>query len=53
MQGLDDTRIKVERKHFINFLRSGRKHCLTLNHNRIYSFLFFNATKNNQFKGKS
>ena len=52
MQRLDDTTITAEAKYSINFLRPERKFCLSLNYNGNNSFLFANATKIYQFKGK-
>ena len=49
-QGLDDTSLTAEAKYLINFSRSQRKFCLSLQYNRSNSFLFFNATKIHQLK---
>ena len=51
-QELDDTTITAEAKYSISLSRSERKFCLSLSNNRSNSFLFVNATKTFQFKGK-
>ena len=49
-QGLYDTTLSAEALYSINFSRSNRKFCLSLNYNGSNSFLFVNATKIYQFK---
>ena len=51
-QGLDDTILTVESQYSINFPRSNRKFCLSLDYNGSNSFLFVNATKICQLKAK-
>ena len=45
--------LTVEAKHPINFIKSGKRFVLMLNHNGSNSFLFVNATKIYQFKTKN
>ena len=51
-QGLDDTKLLGEAQYSINFSRPNRKFCLSRHYNRSNSFIFVNATKVHQFKGK-
>ena len=52
-KGLDNTSLTAEAEYSINFLRSKKKKfCLSLHDNSSNSFLFVNATKIHQFKGK-
>ena len=51
-QGLDGNIFIAEAKYSINFIQSNRKFCLSLHYNRSNSFLFVNATKMYQYKGK-
>ena len=51
-QGLDDTTLSAEQQYSINFSRSNRKFCLSLQYNGSNSFLFVNATKIYPFKTK-
>ena len=51
-QGLDNTIITAEATYSIDFLRPGRKSCLSLRHNRSNSFLIINTTKMYRFKAK-
>ena len=44
-QEFDGITITTEVKYCINFSRSNRKLCLSLNYSGINSFLFLNATK--------
>ena len=50
-QGLDDTTLATEAQYSINFSRSNKKFCLSLNYSGSNS-LFVNATKTYQFKTK-
>ena len=52
-QGLDGTIFKAEAKYPINFTQSGKRFVLGLHYNGNNSFLFINATKLCQFKGKN
>ena len=45
--------LTVEAKHPINFIKSGKRFVLMINHNGSNSFLFVNATKIYQFKTKN
>ena len=51
-QGLDDTTLTAEPKYSINFTQSRKGFVLSLHYNRSNGFLFVNATKVYQFKGK-
>ena len=51
-QGLDDTTLKTEAKHPINFTQPRRRFVLSLHYNESNRFLFVNATKIYQFKAK-
>ena len=51
-QGLVDTTLRAEAQCSINFSRSNRKFCLSLQYNVSNSSLFVNATKIYQFKAK-
>ena len=51
-QGLDDTTLTADAKHFINFTQSGKKFVLSLQYNGSNSFLFVNATKIYQLKAR-
>ena len=51
-KGLDNISLTAEAEYFINFSRSERKFCLSLHYNGSNSFLFVNATKIHQSKGK-
>ena len=51
-KGLDNTSLRSEAKHSINFSRSERKFCLSFHYNGSNSFLYVHATKIHQFKGK-
>ena len=51
-QGLNDTMLALENQYSINFTSPGIKFCLSLHYNGSNSFLFVNATKIYQFKGK-
>ena len=52
-QGLDDATLTAEAKYWINFTQLNKRLVLSLYYNRIRSFLFVNATKVYQFKGKN
>ena len=52
IRGLYNTTLTAEAQRSINFSRSGRKFCLSLNYNVSTSFLLANATKIYQFKAK-
>ena len=51
-EGLDHTTLTEEAQYSINFSRSNRKFCLSLDYNGSNSFLFVNATKMYHFKAK-
>ena len=51
-QGLDETTLRAEPKHPINFTQSGERFVLSLHYHGSSSFLFVNATKIYQFKAK-
>ena len=51
-QGLDDTTLSAEPQYSINFSRSNRKFCLSLQYNGSNSFLFVNANKNISIQNK-
>ena len=51
-QELDDTTLTGEAQYSINFSRSNRKFCLSLQYNGSNSFLFAKSTKKYQFKAK-
>ena len=51
-QELDDTTLRAEVKHPINFTQSGKRFVLSLHYNGSNVFLFVNATKVYQFKAK-
>ena len=51
-QGLDHTTLTAEPRYSTNFSKLKRKFCLSMHYNGINSFLFVNATKIYQFKGK-
>ena len=51
-KGLHDTTLAAEAQCSINFSRSNRKFCLSLNCYGSNSFLFVNTTKIYQFKAK-
>ena len=50
---LDDTSLTTEAKYPINFTQSRKRFVLSLHYNGSNSFLFVNATKVYQFKGKN
>ena len=52
IQGLDGTTLTAETRYSINFTRPNIKFCLSLPYNESNSFLFVNATKIYQFRGK-
>ena len=52
-QGLDDMTLTAEAKYPINFTSSGKRFVLSLHYNGSNSFLFVNARKVYQFKGKN
>ena len=52
-QELDDTILTAELKYPINFTRSEKRFVLSLHYNGSNSFLFVDATKVYQFKGKT
>ena len=43
-QGLDDTTLTAEAKHYNNFTQSGKRFALSLHYNGRNSFLFVNDT---------
>ena len=49
---LDNTSLRSEAKHSINFSRSERKFCLSFHYNGSKSFLYVHATKIHQLKAK-
>ena len=51
-QGLDDTRLAAEAEYSINFSRSQRKFCLSIQYNGSNCFLSVNATKIYHFKAE-
>ena len=51
-QRSNDTTLTAEPKYSINFTQSGKIFVLGLHYNRSNGFLFVNATKVYQFKGK-
>ena len=52
-QRLDDTTFTAEAKYPINFTQPNKRFVLSLDYNRINSFLLVNATKIYQFKAKN
>ena len=51
-QGLDDPILPAEAQYLKNLLRSNETFCSTVHGNGSNSFLFVNASKKYQFKGK-
>ena len=51
-QALDNTVIPAQGKYSTNFTESGKRFMLSLHYNGSNSFLFVNATKIYQFRGK-
>ena len=51
-RGIDDTTLTAEAKFSVNFTQSGKRFVWSLHYNGSKSFLFVNATKMYQFKGK-
>ena len=51
-QGLDDTTLTAEVSYSINFSKSKRKFCLSLQYNGDNSYLFVNSTEIIEFKAK-
>ena len=51
-EGLDDTILKAEAKHHINFTKRRKRFVLSLHYNGSNSFLFVNATKNISVQSK-
>ena len=51
-RGLDYTTLAAEAKYPINFTQSGKRSVLSLHYNGNNSYLFVNATKTYQVKGK-
>ena len=51
-QGLDDTTLTAEASYSINFSKSKRKFCLSLQYNGDNSYLFVNGTEIIEFKAK-
>ena len=52
-QGLDDTTLTAEAIYPINYTQPSKRFVLNLHYNGGNSFIFVNATKLYQFKGKS
>ena len=52
IQELNDTTLKAEAQYSINFSRSSKKLCLSINYNGSKKFLFVNTTKAFQIRAK-
>ena len=53
MQGINDTRIYVEKNYYINFTDPGKKYVLSLHYNGDNSYLFINSRQELKFKAKN
>ena len=50
--GLDDAILTAEAEYSINFIKQGKKFCLSLHYNESNNYLFANVLKIYQFKAK-